>query len=185
MAEYYLISQLPSLDNISENAPIPISEERFTELCNQFLGKKLQKAIEKLTLSPQKNFESSGFAFIDAWNESERNLRFALGKVRAEKMKKSFDTKNRIIPIEYIKAASAAIEIQNPMEAEKYLNHCRLGILETLRPIDYFSENYIFYYGLKLKLLHRIRQFDMKAGEKAYKNIYNSILNGDRLEATQ
>ena len=71
------------------------------------------------------------------------------------------------------------------MEAEKYLSHYRLRILETLRPIDYFSENYIFYYGLKLKLLLRMRQFDTKAGEKAYKNIYNSILNGDRLEATQ
>ncbi len=29
MAEYYLISQLPSLDGISENTPIPITEEQF------------------------------------------------------------------------------------------------------------------------------------------------------------
>ena len=40
MAEYYLISQLPSLDGISENTPLPITEERFTELCNRFLGEK-------------------------------------------------------------------------------------------------------------------------------------------------
>ncbi len=185
MAEYYLISQLPSLDGISENTPLPISEERFTELCNHFLGKKLQDAMKKLALSPPKNVESSGFALIDAWNESERNLRFALGKVRAQKMKKSFDTENRIFPVEYIKMASAAIEIENPMEAEKYLNRYRLEILETLRPMDSFSEDYIFYYGLKLKLILRIRQFDAKVGEKAYKNIYNSILNGDRLEAIQ
>ncbi len=185
MAEYYLISQLPSLDGISENTPVPISEERFTELCNRFLGKKTLEAMRKLTLSPPKSFESSGSGFIDAWNESERNLRFALGKVRAEKLKKSFDTENRIFPVEYIKAASAAIEIENPMEAEKYLNSFRLDILESLRPMDSFSEDYIFYYGLKLKLILRIRQFDTKAGEEAYKNIYNSILNGDRLEAIQ
>ena len=92
MAEYYLISQLPSLDGISENAPLPISEERFAELCNRFLGKKVQNAMEKLTLSPPKNYESSGSALIDAFNECERNLRFALGKVRAEKQKKPFDT---------------------------------------------------------------------------------------------
>ena len=185
MAEYYFISQLPSLDGISENAPLPITEERFTELCNRFLGKKSRENIKKLTLSPAKNIESSGSALIDAWNESERNLRFALGKVRAEKMKKTFDTENRIFPVEYVKAASAAVEIENPMEAEKYLNGYRLEILETLRPMDSFSENYVLYYGLKLKLLLRIRQFDTKVGEKAYKNIYNFILNGDRLEAKQ
>ena len=183
MAEYYLISQLPSLDGISENTPLPINEERFTELCNRFLGKKAQEAMDKLALIPPKNSECSGSLLIDAWNESERSLRFALGKVRAEKMKKVFDTENRIFPVEYIKVASTATEIENPMEAEKYLNSYRLSILETLRPMDSFSEDYIFYYGLKLKLLLRIRQFDTKNGEKAYKNIYDSILNGDSLEA--
>ncbi len=185
MAEYYLISQLPSLDGIGENTPLPISEERFLELCNRFLGKKAQEITKNITLSPPKNYESSGSALIDAFNQSERNLRFALGKVRAEKMKKSFDTENRILPAEYIKAANTAIEMENPMEAEKYLNRFRLDILETLRPMDSFSEDYIFYYGLKLKLILRIRQFDKEVGEKAYRNIYNSILNGDGLEAKQ
>jgi len=185
MAEYYLISQLPSLDGISENTPLPITEERFTELCSRFLGRRSEEAMNKLTLAPPKNSENSGSALIDAWNESERNLRFALGKVRAEKMKKPFDTENRTFPVEYIKVASTASEIENPMEAEKYLNRYRLEILETLRPMDNFSEEYIFYYGLKLKLILRIRQFDTKAGEEAYRNTYNSILNGDRLEAKQ
>jgi len=183
MAEYYLVSQLPALDGISESTPLPITEERFLELCNRFLGKKAQSEMKKLTLSPPKNSESSGSALIDGFNESERNLRFALGKIRAEKMKKYFDTENRFLPIEYVKAASTAIEIENPMEAEKYLNRYRLEILETLRPMDSFSEEYILYYALKLKLLLRIRQFDREAGEKAYRNIYNSVLNGDRLEA--
>ena len=185
MAEYYLISQLPSLDGISENTPLPITEERFAELCNRFLGKRLQEAMKKLTLSPSKAVETTGSALIDAWNESERNLRFALGKARADKMKKMFDTENRIFPVEYVKAASVATEMENPMEAEEYLNRYRLEILETLRPMDSFSEDYILYYGLKLKLLLRIRHFDTKTGEKAYKNIYTSILNGDRLEAIQ
>ena len=64
MAEYYLISQLPSLDGISENAPLPITEERFTELCNRFLGKKSRENMKKLTLSPTKNIESSGCEFV-------------------------------------------------------------------------------------------------------------------------
>lgn len=183
MGEYYLISQLPSLDGISDNTELPITEERFTELCNRFLGKKSLETLKKLTLLPPKNSESSGFVLVDAWNGSERDLRYALGKARAEKMQKPFDTENICFPVEYIKAASAATEIENPLEAEKYLNNFRLGVLETLRPMDMFSEDYIFYYGLKLKLLRRIRGFDTRIGEKAYKNIYDSILNGNSLEA--
>ena len=185
MAEYYLISQLPSLDGIGENTPLPISEERFTELCNRFLGKRAQDVLKKITLSPPKSFESSGSALIDTFNENERTLRFALGKVRAEKMKKTFDTENKIFSPEFIKVANVAAEIENPMEAEEYLNRFRLEKLETLRPTDNFSVDYIYYYGLKLKLILRIRQFETSAGEESYRNIYNTILNGDRLEAIQ
>lgn len=185
MAQYYLISQLPSLDGVSENAPLPISEARFTELCDGLLSKKSRDILKGLTLSPPKAFTRSGSPLVDAWNESECNLRFALGKVRADKMKMAFDTENRIFPPEYIKAANTAAEAENPLEAEKYLNRFRLEILEALRPTDSFSEDYLFYYGLKLKLLLRIRQFDTKAGEKAYRNIYSSILNGAGSEAIQ
>ena len=52
MAEYYLISQLPSLDAIGENSPIPITQEQFLELCNRFLNKKAVKELENLTLVP-------------------------------------------------------------------------------------------------------------------------------------
>ena len=44
MAEYYFISQLPSLDGVGENSQIPITEDRFIELCERFLkGKTLQE----------------------------------------------------------------------------------------------------------------------------------------------
>jgi len=183
MADYYLISQLPSLDGLSENTDPPITEERFLELCKRFLGKKEQLEIEKLTLLPPKIYEKSSSALIEAWNEGERNLRFALGKARAEKMKKTFDTENRSFSPELIKAANTATEMENPLEAEKLLLKYRLDFLETLRPTDSFSKEFVCYYGLKLKLLARIRQFDAALGEAAYRDIYGSILNGDRLEA--
>lgn len=183
MAEFYFVSQLPSLDGISENTPLPITYERFDELCTRFLGKKALEEIEHLTLIPPKTLTPSGSALIDSFNEAEQNLRFALGKVRAEKMKKPFDTENRLLPVDYIKEATTVIEMENPMEAEKHLNQFRLSLLESLRPMDNFSLDFIFYYGLKLKLILRIRQFDKEMGEKAYRNIYDSILNGDRLEA--
>ena len=183
MAEYYLISQLPSLDSIGGNTPVPITEERFLELCDRFLGKKALCELKKLKLVPSINSEKSYSTLIEYWNDGERNLRLVLAKVRAEKMKKTFDLQNKILPLELYKVASTAVEIENPLEAELFLLQYRLSFLETLRPMDNFSQDFIFYYGLKLKLILRIRQFDTKVGENTYKNIYDSILNGDKLEA--
>lgn len=183
MAEYYLISQLPSLDGISEHTELPITEERFLELCSRFLGKKTLKELENLTLLPPITRGNTNFTLIEAWNERERNLRLALGKARAEKMGKTFDLQNKNIPMELSKIASTAVDIENPLEAEQFLLKQRLDFLETLRPMDSFSEEFLFYYGLKLKLILRIRQFDKTGGEETYKNIYNSILCGDKLEA--
>lgn len=183
MSEYYLISQLPSLDGLNENTPLPITEERFYELCDRFLGKKAKDKVKELTLLPSKDYEKSVSPFIDAWNDGERKLRLALAKIRADKMKKSFESDNNPLPVELIKVANSATEAESPMEAEIILNNYRLGFLESLRPIDNFSEDYVYYYGLKLKLILHLRQFDEASGEAAYRNIYNSIINGDRLEA--
>ena len=183
MAEYYLISQLPSLDGIGENMPLPITNEGFLELCKSFLSKKAMCEIENLTLSPKPNFDKSGSALIQSFNEGESKLRLALSKARAEKLNKAVENKNENIPAELVKLANAAVEIDNPLEAEIFLLNYRLNLLEALRPIDNFSEDYLFYYGLKLKLLTRVRKFDKNLGETTYKNIYNSIMNGDSTEA--
>jgi len=185
MSDIYLISQLPSLDGLNDDLQMPITEERFLELCDRFLGKSVRRKIEKITLLPPINQEKTGSALIDEWNEGERNLRLALAKIRAEKMGKSFDSENILLSNELMSVANEAVEIDNPMEAEKFLLQYRLAFLEKLRPMDYFSENFIYYYGIRLKLLSRERQFDLHAGAETYKNIYNSILSGDSLEAIQ
>ena len=185
MANIYFMSQLPSLDGINENVALPITEERFLELCQSFLGKKAQHEISKLTIAPPREYEESTSDLIEAWNKGERELRFALAKARAEKMKKTFDAENKNFPVELMKVARTAVEMESPLEAEKLLNRYRLDFLDTLRPLDGFSEDAVFYYGLKLKLISRMRQFNADTGETAYKNIYNSIMNGERLEAIQ
>lgn len=185
MAEYYLVSQLPSLDSIGESTPIPITEQRFLELCARFLDKKAQRKLEALTLVPPLEPETGGSPLIEAWNAGERRLRLALGAARAARMSKPFDLRQEILPAEVLKVAAAAVELQSPLEAERFLLQYRLSFLETLRPMDAFSQDYLFYYGLKLKLILRIRQFDAEVGEAAYRKIYGSILNGDSLEAVE
>lgn len=183
MAEYYLISQLPSLDGISETVPIPITEERFLELCSRLLEEKTAAEIKKLTLAPSLIAEDTASALVEAWNEGERELRLALGKLRSEKLGKAFAPGNRNFPSELLRAAGTAVEMESPLEAERFLCAYRLGFLESLRPTDGFCADFVCYYGLKLKLLLRMQQFDTRLGEAAYRNIYDSIINGDRLEA--
>lgn len=185
MAEYYLISQLPSLDGISESSPMPVTEEQYLELCERFLGKRALSELKRISLVPSRNYEKSSVALIEKWNEGERNLRLALAKLRAEKMKKDSDVGVQTIPAGLLQAARAALEIESPMEAEKYLNRLRLEFLETLRPMDSFSEDFVFYYGLKLKLLERMRKFDSVSGETAYRKIYDSIMSKDKTEVIQ
>lgn len=188
MAEYYLISQLPSLDGLSDNIPLPITEERFLELCKRFLDKGAQKELISLSTVPARQEEKSSSPLIEAWNNTERALRLILAKERAQKKKKSFEVQ----PFEIansspalVQAAKTAADIDNPMEAEIFLNNFRLDLLETLRPTDSFSKDYIFYYYLKLKLITRMREFNLDSGISAYKNIYNSIMNGEKLEGVQ
>lgn len=188
MAQYYLMSQLPSLDALGDNMPLPITEERFLELCRRFLGKTALNELSRFSLMPSRTPEKSSSALIEAWNEGERNLRLVLGKVRAEKMKKTFSSEhleNKSIPTALLQVARTAVEAESPMEAEKFLSHYRLDFLETLRPMDNFSDDSVFYYWIKLKLISRIRQFDADSGTTAYRNIYNSIMNGVGLEAVQ
>lgn len=182
MAEYYLISQLPSLDGIGESMPLPITVERFLGLCGEHLGKKAQIELKNMTLTPKKDLESSDSALLCEWNRRERDLRLAMAKIRAAKMQKTFDTGEFSPDPETVKTANAALGMTDPMEAEKYLDGYRLELLESLRPSDGFSLDYVYYYGLKLMLMQRARRFDADAGKTAYKNIYDSVLNGDGLE---
>lgn len=185
MAEYYLISQLPSLDGINENTPLPITSERFEELCRSFLGKKANAEFGKLTLIPSKEPEKTSSQLIEKWNDGERSLRLALAKLRAEKLNKQFACGNNSFSPSLLQAARAAVETESPMEAELFLNKYRLDFLESLRPTDSFSEEFVFYYGLKLRLIERIRKFDAESGDDAYRSIYSSIMNSDRSEVTQ
>lgn len=185
MSQYYLMSQLPSLDGIGETAQLPITEERLCALCSQFLDKKSLKVFNSLTLTPAREQETTSSSLVDLWNQHERQLRLALAGVRANKMKKSFDTGAEAFPVQILQTAQTAADMEDPLAAEQYLNRFRLDFLEMLRPMDPFSENSVFYYGLKLKLISRIRQFDKAKGQNAYQNIYTSILRGGEQEATQ
>ena len=180
MNQYYLIAQLPSLEIANETTALPITEERFYELCKSNLGKKAWNALTGLTLVPKRENKKSGYSFIDKWNGWEKIFRLALARARAEKLKKPFEGETGEVSAELLQAVRQAVEMEDPLEAERYLTRVRLNFLETLRPGDAFSESTLFYYALKLKLILRIQQFDKGMGQNAYRKIYGSIMYGGR-----
>ena len=185
MNQYYLIAQLPSLEIASETTALPITEERFYELCKTNLGKKAWNALNGLTLVPKRQNQKTGYSFIDKWYQWERNFRLALAGARAEKMKKPFEGKTGEFPEELLRTVRQAVEMGDPLEAERYLTRIRLDFLETLRPADSFSETMLFYYALKLKLILRLQRFDKSRGQSAYREIYSAIMHGGDQEVKE
>ncbi len=183
MNQYYLLSQLPALDGISDTAQLPITENRFLELCEQLLPQKMFVALKDINLVPPRNDIPTGYKFIDNWNAYERDLRLALATVRADKLGKAIEIGNKFISSEIIQIARIAVENENPLEAEVFLNGYRARVLEDLRPSDPFCEDTVFYYALKLKIMERIKLFDVQNGVEAYQDIYNSIMSKDKQEA--
>lgn len=182
MNQYYLMAQLPSLDGLDENTPIPITEERFYEVANRFLSAKQKKSLEDFSIVPNIDLSSSNKNLLDKWCNFERDLRLSLAKVRGEKLKKAVDIGDYSPSPTLFQMAKNVVEMDNPLEAEMYLNKYRLDYLEDLRPIDSFSEDALFYYAIKLKLLLRMQKFQVEIGKNAYQEIYSSILNGRNQE---
>ena len=185
MNQYYLIAQLPSLEIAGETTALPITEELFFELCRSNLGKKTWNALSGLTLVPKRQNKRSGYPFIDRWNEWEIDLRLALAGARAEKMKKPYEGERKIFSDELLQTVHQAVEMEDPLEAERYLTRIRLDFLETLRPADSFSETMLFYYALKLKLILRLQRFDKSRGQSAYREIYSAIMHGGDQEVKE
>lgn len=176
--QYYLVSQLPAF-SINQNAPLPVTEEYFLELCSRFMNKKAVKVLKNLSLEPSRQVESTGFAVLDKWYAYERSLRIALAYLRAQKMKKDFvDPTNLLSGVspEIMQCARTAIAFESPLEAEDYLDQSRIDYLTNILPYDNFSDEAVIAYGLKLKLANRVKKFNEEAGMASYRKIYDRIL---------
>lgn len=177
---YYLVAQLPAFSAGSEsNAKLPITAEYYKDLCSRFMSEKAATVARNLSLEPPRTQSSTGSVFLDAWYSKERNLRFALAQVRALKMKKEA----KDVPIttdgEVIQAARTATGMDSPLSAEQFLNEYRLGVLDKIAPLDMFSVDAVYCYGLKLMLAERMKKFNRDEGLASYHKIYEEIL-GDK-----
>jgi len=172
---YYLMSQLPSV-TISMDKPLPVTEEYFMDLCSRFLDNKSFTILKNLSLEPPREGKKTGSAFLDAWYENERLLRFALAKIRALKLKKDVEFPMLSISPDIVQTARTACGMESPLAAEQFLNESRVQMLDRFAPFDQFSTDAVYVYALKLKLAKRMKSFTEEAGAASYRTIYDQIL---------
>lgn len=174
--QYYLVSQLPDISAASEKANLPITEKYYRDLCSRFLEKEDLAVLESLSLEPPKDVVSTGSDFLDKWYDNERSLRYALVQVRAQKMKKDPGNIPVSINADIVQAARTAVGMNSPLSAEQYLYEYRLSVLNNLSPMNGFSVDAVFAYGIKLMLLERMKKFNKEKGTESYHKIYDAIL---------
>ncbi len=180
MAYYYLVSQLPNISSSEGKSNLPLTSDQFREIALRFISPKEKDVLDKLSLVPCVELNSTGSAFLDVWYEKERNLRCALAQIRAQKMKKDSVPLPAGCTADIISAARTAVGMDSPLSAEQFLYDYRLRLLDDLRPLDAFSIDAVYAYGIRLMLVERMRKFEVENGKTSYHKIYDEILDGDK-----
>ena len=180
MAYYYLVSQLPNISAAESKASLPLNSESFREIASRFITEKEKSVLDGLSLVPPMELKNTGSAFLDVWYEKERNLRCALAQIRAQKLKKDTFPLPAGCTADIISAARTAVGMDSPLSAEQFLYEYRLRLLDDLRPLDGFSIDAVYAYGLRLMLVERMRKFEVENGKTSYHKIYDEILDGDK-----
>ena len=179
MAYYYLVSQLPNISSSESKAALPLTGTEFLELASRFITEDEKAVLQGLSLIPPMENLSTGSAFLDVWYEKERNLRCALAQIRAQKMKKDSVPLPPGCTADIISAARTAVGMDSTLSAEQFLFEYRLHLLDDLRPLDGFSIDAVYAYGIKLLLVERMKKFEVENGKTSYHEIYDTILSNE------
>lgn len=178
---YYLMAQLPG---VLPNAPLSVSYPAFKETAFRYLSKADCSILSQLSLEPPRTTVLSGSSLVDKWYERERSVRFALERLRAAKLKReighdgSVDEALSRMP-EAVQIARAVTALENPLDAERYLDQARAVFIDQLRGNHFFDSEAVFIYALQVLLHERRDLFDMEAGRSSYSVIYNQILGDE------
>jgi hypothetical protein len=172
LSYYYLIAQLPLL---RYGQPAPLSPEDFLQKYGQFIDKGDMKQLRACSLGVHTGKPSSS-ALVSKWQARERTLFFTLAKLRAARsgfpMPKGDFAEDEAVSAQ----AKAAFAMEDPLQAEHYLDEGRWKALESFLGMEYFGADVVFAYYIKLLLLARRASFDMDVGFAEYKALYAGIL---------
>ncbi|MEL3908948.1 MAG: DUF2764 family protein [Treponemataceae bacterium] len=175
---YYVMAQLPAI--IPGERPV-LTYKKFLSLVEDSVSKEDNRLLKELSLVPNLDGKKTGVAFLDRWAEYEHSLRSALAKARAEKLNWAISKEdmNRLDMDEALdikKIAREASAIDDPLEAEQFLNKARVSAILKLQGFSNFNRDALFAYAIALLVQTRELNFDTEAGRNEYKAIYDKIL---------
>ena len=174
--QYYLVSQLPAVSYTGEKQNLPISEAYYRDLCARFLDERSLEILNNLSLVPPRKNIATGSAFVDTWYAKERALRLALAQIRALNLQKESEPLSGECTGDVMQVARTAVGMDSPLSAEQFLYQYRIDVINQLAPLDQFSVDAVFAYGLKLMLAQRMKLFNEQTGMASYHTIYDRIL---------
>jgi hypothetical protein len=157
-----------------------MSSHVFRDLCKSALSAADLAILDLCTLDPASRAEPPEpcpSAFVNNWRNWERSLRLNLARYRVQRLKREGGAavEPPDYPADAVSAAKAAAAMESPLEAEIFLDKARWDAIELFQGIDYFSNNTLFAYLLKLRLLERRALFKAEEGFAEYTGLYASI----------
>ena len=176
---YYLMAQLPTID--AGSVP-PFKYEEFKSLAKRYINKRDADILSSLSLEPLRCEKKVSSPFLNKWYAFERTLRLALRELRAGKLKWddveiSYEEHSKVACSYYEKnIASQAFSIEDPLQAELFLDKKRFEFLNNIKPSDAFCSDSLFSYAIMLLLIIREENFSKEKGVEEYKKLYSSIL---------
>ena len=178
---YYFFAA--TFDPLSYGDEPPISSVEFRELCQKFLSKEDAAFLKFCYYDPKLCMETikpTGSEFIDNFMQQERGFLELLASLRAKKLGRNIEDSKEINHSTFgDRVCKAASEMDDPLEAELYINKERWSALDELVNISYFEVINIYTYLLKLQLLERKRFFYEAKGTEEYQILYNKIIEKD------
>lgn len=160
---YYLMSSLPML---KPNHPVPMSTERFMEVCGSHLTDKQTTELEAVSSVPSDAYAFDQDSAPGAWNIFETCLRNRIITARAGKNSEASrymrSEKDFFSMID--RGVQEAFSRENPLEREKRLDAVRLQFLDDLEGKYRFDFNALCVYKLKLMIFEKENRWDHQHG---------------------
>lgn len=175
---YYVMAQLPALQ---PGVQPPLTYDQFLKQMEGCVSKKVYAELKSLKLEPPVDGRDTGCKFLNKWFDYERSLRFALAKVRAEKLqwslsREEMDRFQISESLDVKRVAREAMAIDDPLKAEQFLTRARVSAIQAMSPNTGFNRDALFAYAVSLLLQTRSQQFSVEEGRSEYKAIYDKIL---------
>lgn len=174
---YYFAATLPTLQF---GAAAPMPSANFVELCERFVnGTELAALRAAVLSSPIGGAPSACLGvspLLDGYYAWERSFRFALARLRAVKLNRSFATPLGGEDEAGAALARAAVQAGSPLEGELAIERARWAAIESLLGYDRFGFEAIAAYRLRLLSLERMASLEAERGEEGYRAVYAAIL---------